>query len=96
MLENNLKKARVIIFGDLIIDQYKYFRALRLSPEGPAPVVKSISESQTIGGAGNVAISFANLGFDVVLNYAQSSNYNPDISNFIELTASKNNINLKK
>ena len=63
----NSKKLKIGILGDLIIDKYKYYKAIRLSPEGPAPIVKSISEDVNLGGAGNVAISLANLGLEVEL-----------------------------
>ena len=56
------------LFGDVIIDKYKYYHALKLSPEGPAPIVRLSSESLSLGGAGNVAISIANLGLNIELN----------------------------
>ena len=37
--------VRIGIIGDLIIDKFKYFKSVRLSPEGPAPVVNQISKS---------------------------------------------------
>ena len=79
------------LFGDVIIDKYKYFHALKLSPEGPAPVVTLTSESLSLGGAGNVAISMANLGLDIELNYAQSEKEELGNINFIQSTANKNN-----
>ena len=56
----NLSEKKIGIFGDLIIDKYQYYKAVKLSPEGPAPIVKSLSKSKAIGGAGNVAISISN------------------------------------
>jgi len=52
------------IIGDLIIDKFRYFKSMRLSPEGPAPVVNEVSKSIVPGGAGNIAISLSNLGLN--------------------------------
>ena len=92
----NSKKLKIGILGDLIIDKYKYYKAIRLSPEGPAPIVKSISEDVNLGGAGNVAISLANLGLEVELYYAKSTKDREESINFIKLISNENNITLKK
>lgn len=84
------------LFGDLIIDKYKYYHALKLSPEGPAPIVRLNSESLSLGGAGNVALSIANLGLNIELNYAQSGKEQLGNIEFIENIAKKNNIKLNK
>ena len=89
-------KKRVGIIGDVIIDKYKYFEAIRLSPEGPAPIVKSLSQAQNLGGSGNVAISISNLGLNVELNYVYSPFQNENQTKFIEDIAEKNSIKLKK
>ena len=84
------------LFGDVIIDKYKYYHALKLSPEGPAPIVRLSSESLSLGGAGNVAISIANLGLNIELNYAQSGKEQLGNIEFIENISKKNNIKLNK
>ena len=94
-MDNLTKRIRIAIIGDVIIDKYKYFRALKLSPEGPAPIVKSLSESLSLGGAGNVAISMSNLGLNVDLIHVFASNQKVENS-FLHNNAIKYSFNLKK
>ena len=90
----NLRKKMIGIIGDVVIDKYKYYKAIRLSPEGPAPIVKSLSNSLAIGGAGNVAISLSNLGLDVDLYFLQSFTERDESTSFIKSEAKKHNIKL--
>ncbi len=90
----NLSEKKVGIFGDLIIDKYQYYKAVKLSPEGPAPIVKSLSKSKAIGGAGNVAISISNLGLNTELYYAKSSIEKEESILFVNSVAQKYRIKL--
>src|SRR5580692_10364037 len=47
--------ARVLVIGDLILDQFVWGRVSRISPEAPVPVVEVDRETQYPGGAANVA-----------------------------------------
>jgi rfaE bifunctional protein kinase chain/domain len=53
---------RIGVAGDFMLDRYVMGAATRLSPEAPVPVVDFQSESQVLGGAGNVAANLAALG----------------------------------
>ncbi len=53
---------RLLVIGDVILDRYLWGDATRISPEAPVPVVHVTRESETIGGAGNVANNIAALG----------------------------------
>ena len=66
-MKSSLNEYKIAILGDLILDKYKYFRAIKLSPEGPAPVVEPLSSFVIPGGSGNVAMSLSNIGCDVAL-----------------------------
>lgn len=57
-----LQEARVLVIGDLMVDQYLIGDALRISPEAPVPVVKVEKTIHLLGGAGNVARNIAALG----------------------------------
>ena len=57
----------VLIFGDIILDNYIYGNAIRLSPEAPVPVVDVQREECRLGGAANVAANIASLGGTAVL-----------------------------
>ena len=48
-------KIRVLVVGDLILDQFVWGRVSRISPEAPVPVVEVDRETQYPGGAANVA-----------------------------------------
>ena len=62
-----LRMARILVVGDLILDRYWYGVTNRVSPEAPVPVVKVNSFEERIGGAGNVAANAAALGAKVTL-----------------------------
>jgi len=50
------------VLGDLMLDRYLWGTATRLSPEAAVPVVDFVSQSECLGGAGNVAANLAALG----------------------------------
>ena len=56
---------RVLVVGDLMLDQYVRGSVGRISPEAPVPVVRVTGESTIPGGAGNVVSNLAALGADV-------------------------------
>jgi len=58
--------VRVLVVGDLMIDEYLWGQVARISPEAPVPVVAVASESETLGGAGNVINNLVALGASVV------------------------------
>ncbi len=48
-------RQRILVVGDLMLDQYVAGRVERISPEAPVPVVRVTDERQVPGGASNVA-----------------------------------------
>ena len=56
---------RVLVVGDLMLDQYIRGAVSRISPEAPVPVVRVTGESFIPGGAGNVVSNLAALGAKV-------------------------------
>src|SRR5438552_1005730 len=46
---------RLLVIGDLILDEFIWGKVSRISPEAPVPVVEVSSESYFPGGAANVA-----------------------------------------
>ncbi|KPK95327.1 MAG: hypothetical protein AMJ94_00060 [Deltaproteobacteria bacterium SM23_61] len=62
-----LKNARVMVIGDLMVDEYIWGSVSRISPEAPVPVVSVTSESLRLGGAGNVLNNIYTLGGKVML-----------------------------
>ena len=60
-------QARILVVGDLILDEFIWGKAERISPEAPVPVVWAQSQSFMPGGASNVANNMASLGARVSL-----------------------------
>lgn len=59
--------ARIAVVGDLILDRYVWGDVDRISPEAPVVVVSVNRESQSLGGAANVAHNLVGLGAQVSL-----------------------------
>jgi D-beta-D-heptose 7-phosphate kinase/D-beta-D-heptose 1-phosphate adenosyltransferase len=62
---SKFKKCRVLVIGDLMIDEYLWGDVERISPEAPVPVVAVKKEESTLGGSGNVINNLAALGAKV-------------------------------
>jgi rfaE bifunctional protein kinase chain/domain len=60
-----LRKVRVAVLGDLMLDRYLWGTATRLSPEVAVPVVDFESQKDFLGGAANVAANISALGASV-------------------------------
>lgn len=61
-LLRGLGDVRVLVVGDLMLDQYITGSVERISPEAPVPVVRVEGESSAVGGAANVAANVVSLG----------------------------------
>ncbi len=59
--------ARILIAGDVMLDQFLIGRVNRISPEAPVPVVEFDHEESRVGGAANVAHNVRALGGSVEL-----------------------------
>jgi rfaE bifunctional protein kinase chain/domain len=59
--------CRILVVGDLVMDEYLWGRVERISPEAPVPVVEVKEESLMLGGAGNVLNNIISLGGNVLL-----------------------------
>ncbi len=62
------KDINVLVFGDVMLDQYLIGNSERISPEAPVPVVKLQKKKFIPGGAGNVAANIAGLGGKPILS----------------------------
>ncbi len=54
--------CRILVVGDIMLDEYVWGYVGRISPEAPVPVVAVTRETRALGGAGNVAVNIAGLG----------------------------------
>ena len=57
----------IMVFGDVMLDEYIWGQVSRMSPEAPVPVVEVERTSYLPGGAANVAVNIASLGGKVIL-----------------------------
>ncbi|MFH1856221.1 MAG: D-glycero-beta-D-manno-heptose-7-phosphate kinase [Candidatus Omnitrophota bacterium] len=64
---SKFNKAKVLVIGDLILDEFIWGEVNRISPEAPVPVVKVKSQSYMPGGAANVANNITAFGGKVYL-----------------------------
>ncbi|MFH1688466.1 MAG: D-glycero-beta-D-manno-heptose-7-phosphate kinase [bacterium] len=64
---NRLGKARILILGDIMLDEYLFGSVSRISPEAPVPVVEITADKLLIGGAANVAANIRTLGDEPIL-----------------------------
>jgi len=55
-------RVRLLVVGDLMLDQFIWGRVDRISPEAPVPVVHVTRESFHLGGAANVVHNIRSLG----------------------------------
>jgi D-beta-D-heptose 7-phosphate kinase/D-beta-D-heptose 1-phosphate adenosyltransferase len=61
---------KVLLIGDVFLDENVYGEVHRISPDGPVPLMKIRKTEYALGGAGNVANNLASLGLSTtILNY---------------------------
>ncbi|MFH0790034.1 MAG: D-glycero-beta-D-manno-heptose-7-phosphate kinase [Candidatus Omnitrophota bacterium] len=64
---HNFNKARILVIGDLILDQYIWGTVDRVSPEAPVPVVWANKRTYLPGGAANVANNIRSLDGNICI-----------------------------
>jgi len=76
---NSFPKARILVVGDLILDEYIWGKVERISPEAPVPVVWANKHTFVPGGAANVANNIRALDGRVSLAGVTGKDKNTDI-----------------
>lgn len=66
-LFNRIGSIRCLVIGDLMLDEYLWGKAERISPEAPVQVVDVVREELRLGGAGNVVNNLVALGAQVAV-----------------------------
>lgn len=64
---DSFKKQKLLVIGDLILDEFIWGKVRRISPEAPVPVVEVERESLCLGGSANVVNNLHALGCKVAL-----------------------------
>ena len=62
-----IKRKKILVVGDIMLDKYWSGEVERISPEAPVPVINVTSSIDKPGGAANVAMNLANLGMQATL-----------------------------
>lgn len=60
-------QCRVLVVGDLMLDEYRRGHVDRVSPEAPVPILNIVSRDATLGGAGNVVKNLRSLNVGVMV-----------------------------
>ena len=64
-LFNKASSVSCLVIGDLMLDEYLWGKAERISPEAPVQIVDVVREELRLGGAGNVVNNLSELGVRV-------------------------------
>lgn len=62
-----IQNKKVMVIGDIIVDEYIWGDVNRISPEAPVPVFETTEERKGCGGAANVAQNIVSLGGEAQL-----------------------------
>ena len=62
-----IKKKKILVIGDVMLDRYWMGKVSRISPEAPVPILDVNDSIDKPGGAANVAKNLADFGMDVTL-----------------------------
>ncbi|MDD5382046.1 MAG: D-glycero-beta-D-manno-heptose-7-phosphate kinase [Candidatus Margulisbacteria bacterium] len=57
-----LKGKKILVFGDLMLDEHIWSKVTRISPEAPVPIADVTQIDHVPGGCGNVAVNISALG----------------------------------
>ncbi len=66
-LLKDIRGKRIVVLGDVMLDEFTWGRVRRIAPEAPVPVVEVERETHHLGGAANVAANVRDLGGAPVL-----------------------------
>jgi D-beta-D-heptose 7-phosphate kinase/D-beta-D-heptose 1-phosphate adenosyltransferase len=69
-LLDGFERVRLLVVGDLVLDEYLWGDVDRVSPEAPVPVVRVREDTLVLGGAANVARNAVAMGAQVALGSA--------------------------
>src|SRR5437762_9495251 len=61
-LIRSMRDRKIVVLGDVMLDEFIWGDVTRISPEAPVPVVNIQRESTRLGGAANVLANITSLG----------------------------------
>ena len=90
---SDLSKAKVLVVGDVMLDQYWFGETARISPEAPVPIVNIENMENRLGGAANVAMNICSLGASVALvGVTGNDEYADKLTSLLSNTSINSNI----
>lgn len=87
----NFPQKKVLVLGDLMVDEYIIGKVQRISPEAPVPVLNFSEKKLEAGGASNVAHNLNALGCYVMMSGVASTD---DAGQWLRTHLTKNNISI--
>ena len=66
-IQNEFSQKKVVVLGDLMVDEYVTGNVSRISPEAPVCVLDYGERKRSAGGASNVAMNLQNMGASVAV-----------------------------
>ncbi len=67
ILLKEFTEKKILIVGDVMVDEYLWGSVARISPEAPVPVVACNKREHRMGGAANVAVNIKAMGAEPVM-----------------------------
>lgn len=64
-LLKKIVRKKILVIGDVMLDNYYFGSSTRISPEAPVPVLLGKSNKKVLGGAANVALNLVGAGCTV-------------------------------
>lgn len=68
IIKNDFPNKKILVIGDLMLDEYITGKVSRISPEAPVPVLNYKATERNAGGASNVALNLDALGGKVAVS----------------------------
>lgn len=66
-LIKNIKTKKILVIGDIMLDNYYYGKSTRISPEAPVPILLQKDNKKVPGGAANVALNLRRANQNVTI-----------------------------
>ena len=66
-LVKNIEKKKILVIGDIMLDNYYFGKSSRISPEAPVPILLEKNSKKVPGGASNVALNLVSGGEEVTI-----------------------------
>ena len=77
-LVKNIEKKKILVIGDVMLDNYYFGKSTRISPEAPVPILLEKDNRKVLGGAANVAVNLVTGGQDVTMMSVVGNDKNGD------------------